>query len=175
MCRLISLLYGLVRWKTFRAFLVRRHMEACPRCAAAPPSGPAPGGWVDLVHPPDWVRYELSLWPEIERRMRESAAAGPAGARPLPVTPGRRGFPGRLVPVAAGLAVVALLGVLAWRAGHKYPGGTEGATAGATAGSPRVEVLSAEVEGRKARPSVFQTKDASYIWFSRTPDEGVRR
>ncbi len=170
MCKLVSLLYGLVRWKKFRAFLIRRHMEACPRCSAAPLAGPASGGWADAVRPPDWVREEGSLWPGIRKRMRENAVAGPAAARTGPAAPARRRFHGRLLPAAAGLAAVAVFGVLVWRGNRRVPGGTA-----AGAGSPRVEILSAEVEGLKARPSVFQTKDASYIWFSRTPDEGVRR
>ena len=170
MCRLIRVLYRLVAWKAFRAFLVRRHMEACPRCSAEPSEGTAAGGWAEAVRPPDWVRAERSLWPEIERRMREAAAAGPAGARTVPAVPVRRRLAVRLVPAAAAVAVAAVLGVLAWRAGHRLPG--VGLTA---AVPPRVEVLSAEVEGRKARPSIFQTKNASYIWFSQTPDEGGRK
>jgi hypothetical protein len=170
MCKLVRLLYGLVRWKTFRAFLIRRHMEDCPRCAIEPTSGPAADGLAGAIRPPDWIRAEGSLWPEIRKRMMENAAAGPAAARPLPAAPARRRLAGRLVPAAAVLAGVAILGVLAWRTAHRTPAGT--ATG---ADSPRVEVLSAEVGGRKARPSIFQTINASYIWFSQTPDEGGRK
>ncbi len=170
MCRFITILYRLVALKAFRAFLVRRHMEACPRCSAEPSEGMAAGGWADAVRPPDWIRAEACLWPEIERRLREAAAAGPAKASTVPSVPVPRRPAVRLVPAAAALAAVAVLGVLAWRVGHRLPGAGP-----AAAVSPRVEVLSAEVEGRKARPSIFQTKNASYIWFSRTPDEGGRK
>src|SRR5512135_3592030 len=96
MCRLIRILYRLVAWKAFRAFLVRRHMEACPRCSAEPSEGTPAGGWAEVVRTPDWVRAEGSLWPEIERRMKEAAAEGSAGARTVPAVPVRRPFAVRL-------------------------------------------------------------------------------
>jgi hypothetical protein len=171
MCRLIRFLYALVRWKKFRAFLIRKHMESCPLCSDAPPVGPGDRVWTNVIRPPDWIRAEGSMWPEIQKRMREGSAAASARAPSLPpVIASRHHFLGSLIPAAAGLAAVAVLGVLAWRAAHRVPGAAE-----AGIGRQRVEVLSAEVEGRKARPFIFQTKDTSYIWFSQTPDEGGRK
>lgn len=167
MCRFVRLLYGLVRWKRFRAFLVRKHMEACLVCSAMPPRG---DDWAACVHPPAWVREEGSMWPDIQRRMRENVAEASARDKAVPAAPARRRFPTRLVPAAAGLAAAAVLGIIVWRAGHRTPGG-----AAPGAGSPRVEVLSAEVEGKEARTSIFQTENASYIWFSRTQDGGGRK
>jgi hypothetical protein len=169
MCKFVRFLFGMVRWKKFRAFLVRRHMGSCPLCSDAPPGEPG-DGWADLIRPPDWIREEDSLWPEIQKRMRAGAAAGLAGGRLLRALPtARRPFAGWPVMIAAGLAAAAAFGVLSWRVIHR------GSSAGAGVGSERVEVLSAEVGGRKARSFIFQTKETTYIWYSQMPEEGGRK
>jgi hypothetical protein len=144
-------------------------MEACPRCSISPAAGPETEGLAEAVRPPDWIRAEGSLWPGIRKRMLESPAAGRVEGRVPPAAPARRRSAARLVPAAAGLTAVAVLVVLAWRAGRRVPVVTAGAEA------PRVEVLSAEAGGRKARATIFQTPNASFIWFSQKPDEGGRQ
>jgi len=159
MCELAKFLYALVPWKKFRAFLIRKHLGTCPACAAVPPTEE---DCAALVRPPEWVREEASLWPEIRKRLREG------GAAPVRTGTGRRLLvpARRLIPAAAiGLSALALLIVLVRQAGHQVPG----------AGPSRVDVISAEIQGKEARPSIFQTKNASYIWFSQASDEGGRK
>jgi hypothetical protein len=159
MCELAKFLFALVPWKRLRAFLIRKHLGTCPACAAVPP---AEEECAALVRPPDWVREEASLWPEIRKRLQEGGAA-PVRTR----TSRRLHVPARrLVPAAAaGLAALALLTVLVRQTGRQAAG----------AGPFRVEVISAAVQGKEARPSIFQTKNASYIWFSQASDEGGRK
>jgi hypothetical protein len=157
MCKLVRVLYALFRLKRFRAYLVRTHFETCPLCGRADAEE---AGWAGLVRPPDWISREASLWPEVERRLRESdrgrTVPGPAAAMRPSL---------KLAVAAGGVLAVAVLAVLL---GKHPPSGT-GAGVAAALQAPRVEVLSAEVEGRPARSSVYQTKAGSFIWFSPMP------
>lgn len=156
MCKLIGLLYAAVRWDRFRDFLIRKHMGACPRCGQAAVEG---AGWAGLVRPPDWTSREASLWPEVERLMAGQAVAAPAP----PAVPLRRPWP-RLAVATGGILAVAALALLLDRS---LP--DRDAAAGLVVQAPRIEILSAEIEGRPARPTLYQTERASFIWFSRTP------
>jgi hypothetical protein len=156
MCKLVRVLYALVRLDRLRACLIRKHFAVCPRGGRA---GAEDAGWAGLVRPPDWVSREASLWPEVERLMDERARTAP-GPAPAPL---RRPL-AELAAAAGGILAIAVLALLL---GKRHP--TEAVDASAVAGAPRVEVLSAEVEGRPARLSVYQTKRASFIWFFPTP------
>ena len=153
MCELIRLLYAVIRLDRFRDFLIRKHLAVCPRCVQAWAEG---AGLPGLVRPPDWISREASLWPEIERMMAERAATAPAPPLVLP----RR--PRASLAVAAGgvLAVAALAMLLGRRVPDAYR------IPAAVAQAPRVEVLSAEIDGRTARATLYQTERASFIWFS---------
>jgi len=157
MCELVRVLYTLVRLKRFRAILIRMHLERCPRCGLAAPDLE---GWGSLIRPPDWISREPSFWPAIQRRMRETVWGGSA---PGPVE-AERPF-ARLAAAAGGILAVAVLAVLLWL---RPPGGHVSPSAPALE-APRIEVLSAEVQGRPTRASVYQTKTASFIWFYPTP------
>ncbi len=160
MCVIVRVLYALVPWKRFRAFLLRAHIAGCPRCGA---EGPEAAGLAGLVRPPGWIASEASLWPEIEKRMdaaARSARPGPRGARP-----------GLLPRLAAAAGSVLALAALAVLIGRHAPHGEFG-PAGPAPGEPRVEVLSVEVEGRGGRSSVYQTEGASFIWLYPGPRNG---
>lgn len=156
MCKLARFLYAVVPAARFRARLIRKHFAACPRCSktwgAEPP-------WAGLLRPPDWIPREASLWPAVERLLTERVAAAAAPPRP----PLQR----RLAEAAAAAGGVAAVAILALLLGGHRP--TTAVGSSAVSGPPRVEVLSAEVEGLPARASIYQTKRASFIWFSRTP------
>jgi len=157
MCELIRILYALVRLKRFRAHLVRTHFESCPRCGLA---GRDADVWAGLVRPPDWISREASLWPEVERRMRQPVRSEFSTRTAPSVLP-----MARLAVAAGGILAAVVLAVLLWTPVRRGPF----SAADAAVQAPRVEVLSAEVEGRPARTSVYQTKGASFIWFYPAP------
>lgn len=154
MCKLIGILYAIIRWDRFRDFLIRKHLDACPRCGQA---GAEASGWAGRVRPPDWVSREASLWPEVERMM-----AGRAADAPRPV-PHERPWPKLAVATGGVLAVAALALLL----GRRLP--EPDIAVPFLVQAPRIEILSAEIEGLPARASLYQTERASFIWFSRTP------
>lgn len=156
MCKLIGILYAIIRWDRFRDLLIRRHLGDCPRCGQA---GVAASGWAGRVRPPDWVSREASLWPEVERLMAGRAAAETA---PPPVLRQRPWL--KLAVATGGTVAVAVLALLL---GRRLP--EPDIAAPLLVQAPRIEILSAEIEGLPARASLFQTERASFIWFSRTP------
>jgi len=154
MCKLVRVLYVLLPLDRFRAYLIRKHFAECSRCGLAAAEAP---GWAALLKPPDWISHEAGFWPEVERLMAERPS-GDSAPRQAPL---RRPLAGLAAAVGGVLAVAALVLLL----GKRPPA----AVVAAVGSAPRVEVLSAEVEGRPARASIYQTKRASFIWFSRTP------
>lgn len=153
MCELVKLLYAAIRLDRFRDFLIRKHLAVCPRCVQAWAEG---AGLPGLVRPPDWISREASLWPRIEHMMAERAATAPAPPRVLP----RRPF-AELAVAAGGVLAVAALALLL---GRGAPDGY--LTTAAAVRAPRIEVLSAEIEGRPARATLYQTERASFVWLS---------
>jgi hypothetical protein len=87
--------------------------------------------------------------------MAERAAAAPAPPRVLP-----RGPLAELAVAAGGVLAVAALALLL---GRRAP---DLSLTAAAARAPRIEVLSAEIEGRPARATLYQTERASFVWLS---------
>jgi hypothetical protein len=165
MCRLIRLLYRLLPWARFRDILIRRHLTVCPKCG---PAAAVEKDWAGAFHPPDWVRQTGTLWTGIRNRM-DAPAPSAESARRLER---RNRPPVRWAVAGAGMIGVAILALVLW-----LNRGSFVALAPETAvreGS-RVTVLSAEVLGREAKSTVFQTKSASFIWFYGTPADGGQR
>jgi hypothetical protein len=156
MCKFVRVLYAVVRLDRFRDYLIRKHMAVCPRCRqdeAVVLEG------VRSFRPPEWISREASLWPEVERMMAGRGVPEPA----RPPVPRRRPF-AELAVASGGVLAVTVLTLLLGR----HPPGTDDITA-IVARAPRIEILSAEIEGRPARATLYQTERASFIWFSETP------
>ena len=153
MCRTARFLYALIPLKRFRAHLIRSHFATCRAC------GPEAGrtqDWAALVRSPDWIIREAGYWPEIERRMRMTPTDGIAPQAVAPVRP-----LARFAAAAGGVLALVVLAVLFVRG----PAAGPDPSAAGRLEAPRVEVLSAEIEGRLARSSVYQMESASFIWF----------
>jgi hypothetical protein len=88
--------------------------------------------------------------------MAERAATAPAPPRVLPWRPFAE-----LAVAAGGVLAVAALALLL---GRGAPDGY--LTTAAAVRAPRIEVLSAEIEGRPARATLYQTERASFVWLS---------
>jgi hypothetical protein len=155
MCKLIRVLYAVVRSDRFRDYLIRKHMAVCPRCRQDE-AAVLEGGL--SLRPPEWIFREASLWPEVERMMAGRGAPGPA----RPQVPRRRPF-AELAVASGGVLAVAVLTLLLGR----RPPVTDDIAA-VVARAPRIEILSAAIEGRPARATLYQTERASFIWFSET-------
>lgn len=153
MCRFVRLLYAVVRLDRFRDHLIRKHLAVCPRCRQLRAEE---SGWRESLRPPDWISRETSLWPEVERSMAARVAGGSLRTPP----PRRRPF-AELSIAAGGMLAMAVLALLLGR----RPATTDAVNA-IVPRAPRIEVLSAEIEGRPARATLFQTERASFIWFS---------
>jgi hypothetical protein len=71
-CKMVELLYALVPLRSWRGFLIRRHMETCPRCQADLASREAVGS---LLVQETGVNIGRSLWTGVESALMADSGA----------------------------------------------------------------------------------------------------
>jgi hypothetical protein len=155
-CRTVELVYEMLPFRPLRAWLIRAHMEKCPRCQAGLASRDEARG---LLVAPDGVGDAEALW----RRIALDAGR----------LPGREGA----APAAAGWrtrwAAVAALAVLVAATGFWLLRETDGrGPAPGAAGPPeRFEIAYVNVGGAPAQTFVYrpQGTDTVFVWAQRTP------
>jgi len=149
MCRLVEWLFTLIPVPFFRAWLLKTHIEACAHCRKR--HEPV-GDLGTVASPPDWIRDEESLWPEICNRIRMDAAE-PATTRFHRERSGRR-WRWAIPAAIAGLLLIVV-------GGYRVFGPSSGLQ-----DTTRVTIVRAEANGRKAFTSLYQTPAASYVWIA---------
>jgi hypothetical protein len=107
---------------------------------------------------PDWIEETPSLWP----RIREAVAASETrGEVKIPERrPAFHSF--RRWALASAAAMLLLAGI----AGRSEVGPAD------SGALPRVRLLSVELKGKKAKPYIFQTPKASFVWITPSKEIG---
>ena len=156
MCKFITFLYDLIPIQSFRAYLIQKHFAKCPGCQNE----------LDIdtlleekFKIPDWVESEPNLWPQIREKICT------IDARPSSIRHRARRFS---IPfwqwTAAGLALFALLGISLLVNRYFHQKNLRGEFI-ASSRLPRIIITHAEINGKKARPFVYQTREECFIWF----------
>jgi hypothetical protein len=115
---------------------------------------------------PDWIEETPSLWP----RIREAVAASETrGEVKIPERrPAFHSF--QRWALASAAAMLLLAGIAGWLVlGRRGRPGAGPADSGAL---PRVRLLSVELKGKKAKPYIFQTPKASFVWITPSKEIG---
>ena len=155
-CRTVELLYAAIPLRPFRDWLIRAHMDACPRCQSRLLSREEAR---TLMVGPGQLGDAGELWRRIGREAARLAAAretGPRGGRLV----------WRLAPAAALAAVTALAGF--WLLRQAAGPGFE---ARATVPADRFEIAYVKVGGEPARTFVYQPHgtETVFVWAQKTP------
>jgi hypothetical protein len=152
-CRIAEALYGALPLRFFRDWLIRAHMDRCPRCQARLLGREEAQG---LFVTPDQIGDATDLWRRIAREAGRAAVARPRG--------GTMAWQWALG--VSTVAVLALAGFWLLReTGH--PGGELAAIPPAD----RFQVDYINVGGEPAQTFVYQPQgtDTVFVWAGRTP------
>jgi hypothetical protein len=155
-CRTVERLYAALPLRPFRDWLIRAHMERCPRCQERLLSRDEARR---LLVRPEEVGDAGSLW----RRISEAACRAETATAP-------RGRGGRQVwqwSAAAALAlVVAMAGLWLLR-----ESGRPDLAARAAAPPDRLEIAYVKVGGQPAQTFIYQPlgTDTVFVWAQRSP------
>jgi len=153
-CRTAEFLYDALPLRSVRGWLIRGHMECCPRCQARL-VGPEEARGLLVV--PGRLGDPEALWRRI--------SAARAAAAPQP-EPARAGLAWRLAAGVAMAAVVSLAGFWLLREVER-----PGFDAMAVAPADRFEIDYVNVGGEPAQTFVYQPQgtDTVFIWATKTP------
>ena len=155
-CRTANLVYAALPFRPLRDWLIRTHMERCPRCQERLASPEEARG---LLVAPGQLGDPSALW----RRIAAEAgrAAGLTDARPAPAGAGWR-----WAAVLATVLVVAVTGFWLLR-----ETGGPGLGPGGAAAAGRFELAYVKVGGAPAQAFVYQAQgtDTVFVWAQRTP------
>jgi hypothetical protein len=155
-CRTVERLYAALPLRPFRDWLIRAHMDRCPRCQERLLSREEARS---LLVRPGQTGDAAALW----RRISEEAG------RPAPA-PKAKGSGGRLAwqwaAASAMAAVVALTGFWLLR-----ETGGPGFDARAVTPAERFEIAYVKVGGAPAQTFVYQPRgtDTVFVWAQKTP------
>jgi hypothetical protein len=155
-CRTVDRLYAAVPLRPFRDWLIRVHMDRCPRCQARLLSRDEAKS---LLVAPEQVGGPEALW----RRIAREAGR----ARPVPaMRPSGASLAFRWASVASLAAAVALTGFWLLREIERPGAGT-----GAAAPAERFEIAYINVGGAPAQTFVYRPRgtDTVLVWASKTP------
>jgi hypothetical protein len=155
-CKTVELVYAALPLRPLRDWLIRAHMERCPRCQARLVSREEAKG---LLVGPDQVGGVDALWRRISKE------TGRAAAVPASVPP-REGLVWRWAAVAALAAVVALTGF--WLLREIGQAGFDGSV---IASADRFQIGYVNVGGAPAQTFVYrpQGTDTVFVWAQKTP------
>lgn len=155
-CKTADWLYAAIPVRPFRDWLIRAHMERCPRCQARLLSRDEAKS---LLVGPGQVGGPELLWRRIAREAGR-AAAGPE------IRTGRGTLAWRAASVAAMAAVVALTGFWLLREVER-----PGSDANAIPRGDRFQIDYVNVGGAPAQTFVYQPQgtDTVFVWASRNP------
>lgn len=155
-CRMVDFIYALLPLRPLRAFLIRSHMESCPRCQSRLLSRAEAG---KLFVSSDRVGMPADLWGKIASRTEREAAV--PEAPPLPAGAGWR-----WATAAATAAVVTVTGFWLLREIDR-----QGFDPGLVGAADRFQLDYVNVGGAPAQTFVYQPQgtDTVFVWAIRNP------
>jgi len=155
-CKMVDLIYAALPLRPLRDFLIRTHMEGCPRCQARLLSRAEAR---KLFVSSDEVGNTEALW----RRVSVLAGTGAAGPQRQPAVSGARW---RWAAAGATVAVVALAGFWLLREINRPGFDMESIRA-----ADRFQIDYINVGGAPAQAFVFQPQgsDTVFVWAIKNP------
>ncbi len=162
MCRLYKLLYKLFPVKSFQSFLIEKHISVCSRCQK---ETEIESQLKKVLAVPSWIAKEESIWPQIREKLYSQRKKQIKAERTL-----KPFFFQKWKWVAVSLVFVIAIGlILVVQINYQRKSAEEEALVKET---PRIVIKHAEIEGKKARPYIYQTPEISFIWFSEIKNNG---
>ena len=162
MCRLYNLLYTIFPVKRFRSFLIKKHFSACSSCQK---ESEIESQLKDMLAAPSWIAKEEIMWPQIREKLNSQRKKSfKTEKTPQPF------FSTRWKWAAAGLVLVVAIGVVLLVITSVQRKSEEAEAL--VKETPRVLIKHAEINGKKARPYIYQTPEISFIWFSEAKNNG---
>jgi len=169
MCKTYKILYAVLPIKKWKAALIRRHFERCPSCAEEVERINKAAG---AFFRPDWIQDTTNLWPQICYKIASSEKR----AVRIPSEIGRGRFRLRKWGWAGASAAFLILGAIGFfilrHHDRSIPAPELAPPQVPVALIPRVQVISAEIGGKPAKPYIYQTPAASFIWLAPSKDIG---
>jgi hypothetical protein len=162
MCRLYKLLYKLFPVKSFQSFLIEKHFSVCSNCQK---ETEIESQLKNVLTVPSWIAKEENIWPQIREKLysqRKKQIKAEKTRKPF--------FFIKWKWAAVSLVLVVAVGVILM-----VQTNFQRISADAEAlleDTPRVLIKHAEIEGKKARPYIYQTPEISFIWFSEIKNNG---
>jgi len=155
-CRMVDYIYAALPLRPLRAFLIRSHMENCPRCQSRLLSRAEAG---KLLVASDRVGMPLDLWGRISSQVERATPVPEA-----PPVPAGAGW--RWATAVATAAVVAVTGFWLLREINRQ--GFDPGFAGAAA---RFQIDYINVGGAPAQTYVYQPQgtDTVFVWATKNP------
>jgi hypothetical protein len=169
MCKIYKILYAAIPVRKWKSALIRRHFERCPRCAEEIDIKEHP---VHAIFKPGWIQEASSVWPRVRGQinLRENE---PETLRPA-ISPPRHRLPIRAL--AAAISAFFILGTIGFFLlrphGRKLSGPESSLPETPAADIPRVQVISVELGGKRAKAYVYQTPTATFIWIAPSKEIG---
>jgi len=160
---------------------VRRHLDACEKCRRFFQDEKA---WANLVHDLRsllGLHYRGGVPPLTEAEARDPGwkTRGlpkwilPARRRPLDNRAAGLRYCLWRIAAAAALVLIGLSSFFLFRPHHEHVAASKAsAPESATDSSPRIQVISVELKGKPAKPYIYQTPKASFIWIAPSKDIG---
>jgi hypothetical protein len=170
MCRLFKILVAAVPFRSWKSAIVRRHLGRCERCAEALKAGDRA---IASALKPDWIAGGPSLWPGVQEKI-DAAEFSSRLPEALSQTHLRRSLRiarrwALAASISACLAAVVIVWVVVGRPDRRPWGAgltPSGRPVVVPASAPRVQIISAEVGGKRAKTYIYQTPKGSFIWIA---------
>jgi len=169
MCKIYKILYAAIPLRKWKSALIRRHFERCPRCAEEIFIKEHD---VRAIFKPDWIREASDLWPHVRPKIISHEVQFQRFRPGL--SPSRLRLPkGALAAAISAFFILGTIGFfLLMPHGHKLPGPESSLSKTPAVAVPRVQVISVELKGKRAKAYIYQTPTATFIWIAPSKEIG---
>jgi len=157
MCKFCKLLYRLIPWKRFQSILIKKHIANCSQCQKEIEEASGLIKGTSIL--PNWIEATENLWPQIKQKIYAQEEKAEKHRRKYGISMHGKW---RWAMAFVFLAFVIGLAVLIHR---NFFTRTSAEETYLTKEMPRITIKYAEIKGKKAKPCIYQTPNASFIWF----------
>ncbi len=156
MCKFIVFLYDMIPIQGIRAFLIKKHIDRCPVCQREMAIETL---LEEKFKIPEWIESEQSLWPQIREKafsQKPVLLSGRQKERPFKISGWQWALAGLALLVVVGINVLIGPDLSPRRHSREFI---------VSAAQPKIIITHAEIEGREAKPFVYETRERCFIWF----------
>ena len=157
MCKICKLLYRLLPGRSFQAFLIKKHITNCSQCQKEIEE--ANNRIKETSIFPNWVKAEGSLWPQIRQKLHDQEEKAQKIKRKYSFSLAKK----RSWAMACLFLAILIGGGVLIHKNFLTRASIE--EINLTKENPRIRIKYAEIKGKKAKPYIYQTPKASFIWL----------